>query len=135
VIFQFIASSFFTGIFTVSFPKWIDTLGSALLGFVCGYVLWGFLCFTVLIMPLSQKRFLLNALTGDKESVAISRRSSTPSVSKIINTANAISFQSDTEKVHRVICWTLGWANETPSPTESDPNETPELSEPAGIQG
>jgi hypothetical protein len=44
--------TFFTGIFKISFPKALNTVGAAVLGFVCGLLIWSFGCFVFLLTPI-----------------------------------------------------------------------------------
>jgi len=49
-----IAYIFLTGQFTISFPKLFDTLGTGLLGFLAGFLVWSFVSFLIGITPISQ---------------------------------------------------------------------------------
>ena len=49
---------FFTGQFTVSFPKVFDILGSGLLGFLAGFLIWSFISLLLLLTPISQNKFV-----------------------------------------------------------------------------
>ncbi|MHC4150316.1 MAG: hypothetical protein ACYSR5_12655 [Planctomycetota bacterium] len=49
--------TFVTGQMTVAFPKVFDVVGSALLGFLGGLLIWSFLTLLVCITPLSQSGF------------------------------------------------------------------------------
>jgi len=50
--------TFFTGQFTISFPRIFDTLGAGLLGFLGGFLVWSFICFLIWITPISQNNFV-----------------------------------------------------------------------------
>jgi uncharacterized membrane protein required for colicin V production len=54
LILHCISYSLMVGQFTVTFPRIIGTLGSALLGFVAGFLIWSFLCLLVFVSPASQ---------------------------------------------------------------------------------
>jgi uncharacterized membrane protein required for colicin V production len=110
VILQVIAMAYFTGAFNISLPKVVDRLGATLIGFAAGYVLWGFICFLVLIMPKSENVFL-KTFTATSESKELSM----PAVSKVVNTINAVSLQPNREQVKNVISWTLGWEMKEPN--------------------
>jgi hypothetical protein len=110
VILQIIATVFFTGTFNISLPKLVDKLGAALIGFAAGYVLWGFICFLVLIMPKSEN-VLLKSFTAGSESKELSMSA----VSKVVNTINLVSLQPNREQVKNVISWTLGWEVKEPN--------------------
>jgi len=57
VILHGVTYVFFTGQFEVSFPKIFDFIGSGFLGFLAGFLVWGFVCLLVLITPISQNDF------------------------------------------------------------------------------
>lgn len=52
-----ISYTFLTGQFSVSFPKIFDTLGTGLLGFVAGFLVWSFAGLLISITPISQNTF------------------------------------------------------------------------------
>ena len=114
LILQITAMTYFTGTFNISLPKLMENLGAIFIGFVAGYVLWGFICFLVLIMPISKGGpLLLKSFTTDPQSKEISM----PTISKVTNTINAVSLQPNRPQVRNVIKWTLGWEN------TSEPND------------
>jgi hypothetical protein len=45
-------TTFLTGIFKISFPKFLNLTGSAVLGFICGLLVWSFGCFVILLTPI-----------------------------------------------------------------------------------
>lgn len=53
-----ITSAFVTGQFNVSFPKLLDNLGTGVLGFVAGLLVWGFVTILLFTTPLSKSVFL-----------------------------------------------------------------------------
>ncbi|MDO8302072.1 MAG: hypothetical protein Q7T18_02415 [Sedimentisphaerales bacterium] len=112
IILQTVAMSYFTGTFNITLPKLLENLGAAFAGFVTGYVLWGFICFLVLIMPVSQSVFL-KSFTADRGSIEVSM----PTVSKVVNIINAVSLQPNRRQVQNIMRWTLD------VPDTSDPNE------------
>jgi hypothetical protein len=106
IVLQITATTYFTGTFNISLPKLVENLGAMFVGFVAGYVLWGFMCFLVLIMPASKDQpLLLKSFTADQQSKELSM----PTISKVTNTINAVSLQSNRPQVRNVIKWTLGW--------------------------
>jgi hypothetical protein len=108
IILQITAMTYFTGTFNISLPKLLENLGAMFIGFVAGYVLWGFICFLVLIMPVSKDQpLLLKSFTTDQQSKELSM----PTISKVANTINAVSLQPNQQQVQTVIKWTLGWEN------------------------
>jgi hypothetical protein len=114
IILQVTAMTYFTGTFNISLPKLLENLGAMFIGFVAGYILWGFLCFLVLIMPIKKEQLILfKSFTTDPQS----REISMPTISKVTNTINAVSLQPNRPQVRNVIKWTLGWE------TTSEPND------------
>jgi hypothetical protein len=114
IILQITAMTYFTGTFNISLPKLLENLGAMFIGFVSGYILWGFICFLVLIMPVSKNQpVLLESFTADQQSKEISM----PTISKVTNIINAISLQPNRPQVRNVIKWTLGWE------TAGEPND------------
>jgi hypothetical protein len=115
LVLQITAMTYFTGTFNISLPKLMENLGAAAIGFVAGYILWGFICFVVLIMPIKESQpVLLKSFTSDTKS----REISIPAVSKVVNIVNALSLQSDRRQVRNVISWTLGWDIKEPNETK-----------------
>jgi hypothetical protein len=54
LILHVISYTFLTGQFRVTFPKILDNLGSGILGFLGGFLIWSFLTLVVSVTPLSQ---------------------------------------------------------------------------------
>lgn len=50
--------TFFTGQFTISFPRIFDVLGAGFLGFLGGFLVWSFVCLLIWITPISQNNFV-----------------------------------------------------------------------------
>jgi MFS family permease len=109
-VLQIIAMTHFTGTFKVSLPRLFDNLGAAFVGFVAGYILWGFVCFLILIMPVSN-----NVLFKSFTSTSQSRELCMPAVSNTIDVINALSLQPNRPQVRNVISWTLGWEIKEPN--------------------
>jgi hypothetical protein len=115
IILQVIAITYFTGTFNITLHRLLESLGAAFLGFASGYILWGFICFLVLIMPVSEN-VIFKSFTEDtrlKQSQELAR-----AVSTAVNTVNMLSLQPDRQQVRNVITWTLGWE------VKGEPNET-----------
>ena len=106
LIMEVMAMTYFTGAFDVTLPKLFQSIGAAGLGFLCGYIAWGFICFVVLIMPISKERIFTKAFTSD---TASRDKVAAPAISKVLNTTNVFSMQSDGKRVNNVVSWTLGW--------------------------
>lgn len=58
LILQVVAIKVFTSEVTISFPSMFDGIGSAVLGFLAGYITVAFIFFVVSIMPLAKKPFM-----------------------------------------------------------------------------
>ena len=58
LILQGISYIFFTGQFSVSFPKMLDILGSGVVGFLAGYLVWNFAAFLIFTTPISENDFV-----------------------------------------------------------------------------
>jgi hypothetical protein len=114
VVLQIIAMTYFTGTFQITLPRWTENIGAAFTGFATGYILWGFICFLILIMPVSEIVFFKSFTTSVQ-----SKELSVPAVSKVVNTVNALSLQPNRERVRNVLSWTLGWDVKEPN----EPNE------------
>jgi hypothetical protein len=54
LILESISYSFITGQLGVSFPRLFNTLGAAVLGFLCGVLLWSFVAILIYMSPISQ---------------------------------------------------------------------------------
>ena len=52
-----VSYSFLTGRFSVWFPQPIDNVGSGLLGFLAGFLVWSFLALVISVSPASQTSF------------------------------------------------------------------------------
>jgi len=115
IVLQVVAMTYFTGTFNITLPRLLENLGAIFIGFVTGYILWGFICFLVLILPISKDQpVLLKAFTADEQSKELS----VPVISKVVNTINALSLQPNGGEVKNVINWTLGWDVKEPNGTK-----------------
>jgi len=52
-----VSYSFLTGRFSVWFPRPLDNVGSGLLGFLGGFLIWSFVTLVIFVSPLSQAAF------------------------------------------------------------------------------
>jgi len=55
-----VSYSFLTGRFSVWFPQPLDNVGSGLLGFLAGFLIWSFLALVISVSPASQTSFARN---------------------------------------------------------------------------
>jgi hypothetical protein len=58
LILQGIAYVFLIGQFSVTFPRGLSTLGSGLLGFLAGFLVWSFIAVVICTTPLSDNAFV-----------------------------------------------------------------------------
>ena len=58
LVLQGIAYVFLIGQFAVTFPRGVNTLGSGLLGFLAGFLVWSFAAIVVCTMPLSDNSYI-----------------------------------------------------------------------------
>lgn len=85
-----ISYTFFTGQFTVSFPKVFDTLGTGLLGFLAGFLVWSFLSLLIYTTPVSQ-----NNLIKEIGFTSGFQQTSASYVSRFCNLVNAVVSSQD----------------------------------------
>jgi hypothetical protein len=87
-----ISYTLLTGQFNISFPKVFDTLGTGLLGFLAGFLVWSFLSLLIYITPVSQNTFVKGAgFNNDYRKTAVSY------ISRFCNLVNAVVSSQDEE--------------------------------------
>jgi hypothetical protein len=87
-----ISYTFLTGQFNVSFPKVFDTLGTGLLGFLAGFLVWSFLSLLIYITPASQNTFVKEIGFTDQF-----QQTSVLYISRFCNLVNAVVSSQDDE--------------------------------------
>jgi hypothetical protein len=87
-----ISYTFLTGQFNVSFPKVFDTLGTGLLGFLAGFLVWSFLSLLIYITPASQNTFVKEIGFTDQF-----QQTSVLYISRFCNLVNAVVSSQDNE--------------------------------------
>lgn len=92
--------TFFIGNFTVSLPKIINKFGTALLGFLAGFLVWAFVSFLILVSPLSKNSFM-----EDLNAAQQLKAASVPYISAACDVVNVLSIQKPTKPVSKVINW------------------------------
>jgi hypothetical protein len=85
-----ISYTFLTGQFNVSFPKVFDTLGTGLLGFLAGFLVWSFLSLLIYITPASQNTFVKEIGFTDQF-----QQTSALYISRFCNLVNAVVSSQD----------------------------------------
>lgn len=58
LILQCLSYTFVTGQFNVMIPRLVDTLGSVLLGFLSGFLVWSFVALLLCMTPISENRLM-----------------------------------------------------------------------------
>ncbi len=72
LILHVISYIFLTGQYKVPFPKVFDLLGSSILGFLAGFLVWSFASFLISITPISKNTFAKQAgFTGRQTSTSV----------------------------------------------------------------
>lgn len=87
-----ISYTFFTGQFNVSFPKVFDAVGTGLLGFLAGFLVWSFLSLLFYITPVSQNTFVKEIGFTDQF-----QQTSVLYLSRFCNLVNAVVSSQDNE--------------------------------------
>jgi hypothetical protein len=117
--------TFLTGQFSVTFPKLLDSLGSLLLGFLAGYLVWGFvgllICMTSFCETSYAKRL---GFCGESQQASLSYSAWWCDQ---VSTVVAPDSNSPAEKQLESLLWCV---KEEPSSDPNDPNAPYEPNEP-----
>lgn len=121
---QVIAVSFFTS-YELQFPKFLDTVGSAILGFIIGFLTCSYILFVICIMPVSKTNFMtwLNGPNGPPAKTAVIP------VARTCNLIAIVSLQRHDDIAAPLLEEILGPDQQTPqtqpqTQPQQDPNET-----------
>ncbi len=98
LILQTVTTTFFTGIFKISFPKVLNIAGAAVLGFVCGLLIWSLGCFVFLLTPLPH-----SSIAQRFEVPAQLVRTSIPTLRLTCGFVNFCSFQGEQADASKVL--------------------------------
>jgi hypothetical protein len=98
VILHAFTTTFLTGILKITFPKILNIAGSAMLGFLCGLLVWSYLCFVLLLTPLPH-----NSIGRTFNVPAQLVRSSVPPLRYTCGIVNFLSFQPDKANAAKVL--------------------------------
>jgi hypothetical protein len=126
LILQGFTTTFFTGTFKISFPKILNITGSAILGFICGLLIWSFACFVFLLTPVPH------GTIGQRFEVPSQLvRASVPPLRLTCGFVNICSFQGKKANASKVLDSLLYVEEEVPVDDESSiedelPDETNE---------
>jgi len=100
VILQVITTSFLADISESLCPKFFDNIGAGILGFLSGYVVFGFVFLVICIMPFSEPSFMKGIL-GD----GVSTPSGVKPVVKACNFVATVSMQCYSDTAGGVVEW------------------------------
>lgn len=121
---------FLTSQFNISFPKVFDTLGSGLLGFLAGFLVWSFLSLLIYITPASQNTFVKGI--GFKDGF---RGTSISYISRFCNLVNAVVSSQDSERsVEQTISELLKGTESKAQAKQAEPEKPVEPAEPNEVE-
>ena len=124
-----ISYTFLTGQFNVSFPKAFDTLGTGLLGFLAGFLVWSFLSLLIYITPASQNTFVKGIFTDKFQQTSVSY------TSRFCNLVNAVaSSQDNGYSAEQAISKLLKGAKSKAQAKQAEPEEPVEPAEPNEVE-
>lgn len=125
-----ISYTFLTGQFNVSFPKAFDTLGTGLLGFLAGFLIWSFLSLLIYITPASQNTFVKGI--GFKDEF---QQTSVSYISRFCNLVNAVVSSQDNEySAEQAIDKLLKRTGSKAQAKQAEPEEPIEPAEPNEVE-
>ena len=91
-----VSYSFLTGRFSVWFPRPLDNVGSGLLGFLAGFLIWSFVTLVISVSPLSQAGFARDiSLTSAVEQTSV------PYIAWWCDTVNAVVAAGGNKRITR----------------------------------
>jgi len=121
---------FLTGQFTIPFPKIFDTLGTALLGFLAGFLVWSFVSFLVAVTPISQVSFIKEIGFGNQF-----RQTNIPYLCWWCNLVNNVVFSPDNERTtEQMIKGLLNEVEEKTPHRPAEPKEHTDTERPNDVQ-
>ena len=124
LILHCISYTFLTGQFSVSFPRIFNTLGTAVLGFLVGFLVWSFISLLIYLTPVSQNSFVKEIGFGTQF-----QQTNVPYIAWWCNLVNkAVASQANPRTAEEAISGLLGSIEEK-KPAQTD--EQPESDEPA----
>lgn len=85
---QLLSHYYLTNTFAISFPKWIDELGGALLAFIGGYIMTNMLLFALSSSPLKNNSLLANVIPTNEGQT----------IRKVCNFISSFSVQDQTDE-------------------------------------
>ena len=118
-----VSYSFLTSRFSVWFPRPVDNVGSGLLGFLAGLLIWSFVTLVISVSPLSQAGFARDI--GLRSTV---EQSSVPYVAWWCDMVNAAAAAGDNKRITRAAIDRL--LQQAEEPAKHKATEQPALSRP-----
>ena len=117
---------FFTGQFSVSLPKVLNIIGAGLLGFVAGFLVWGFVSFLVSTTPIFESAYLKQLDLGSQI-----RQTSVPVVCWWCSFVNKIvSSKANGDTIKQELNGLIKNTEKKKRSVITEPNDTDETNEP-----
>ena len=117
---------FFTGQFSVSLPKVLNIIGAGLLGFVAGFLVWGFVSFLVSTTPIFESAYLKQLDLGSQI-----RQTSVPVVCWWCSFVNKIvSSKANGDTIKQELDGLIKNTEKNKRSVITEPNDTDETNEP-----
>jgi len=125
-----VSYTFLTSQFNVSFPKVLDTLGTGLLGFLAGFLVWSFLSLLIYITPASQNTFVKGiGFTNEFQQTTVSY------ISRFCNLVNmVVSSQDNEHSAEQTITKLLKGAGSKTQAKQAEPEKPVEPAEPNEVE-
>jgi len=117
---------FFTGQFSVSLPKVLNIIGAGLLGFVAGFLVWGFVSFLVSTTPIFESAYMKQLDLGSQI-----RQTSVPVVCWWCSFVNKIvSSKANGDTIKQELNGLIKTTEKNKRSVITEPNDTDETNEP-----
>jgi low affinity Fe/Cu permease len=117
---------FFTGQFSVSLPKVLNIIGAGLLGFVAGFLVWGFVSFLVSTTPIFESAYMKQLDLGSQI-----RQTSVPVVCWWCSFVNKIvSSKANGDTIKQELNGLIKNTEKKKRSVITEPNDTDETNEP-----
>jgi len=117
---------FFTGQFSVSLPKVLNIIGAGLLGFVAGFLVWGFVSFLVSTTPIFESAYMKQLDLGSQI-----RQTSVPVVCWWCSFVNKIvSSEANGDTIKQELNGLIKTTEKNKRSVITEPNDTDETNEP-----
>ena len=121
-----ISYTFVTGQFNVAFPKVLNTVGAALLGFLAGFLLWSFVALLIYITPVISE----NTLVKEMDFSSQFEQTSKPYLAWWCNFVNKLSRQDSEITGEKAISSLLKSNDSEQQAEQAEPNKSVKSAEP-----